>query len=98
MSDTPESVRKAAIRLELLPAYKELRNLRDMLERYAELLERSAGVWVPVVERLPEADEWTVIHDRFGELYFCLLQLDGTWIDREYDLSEPTHWLDARLP
>jgi hypothetical protein len=40
MSDTPESVRKAAIRLEYLPDSNAIDWLTGMLERYAELLEQ----------------------------------------------------------
>ncbi len=99
--DTPESVRAELSRMRVLMALDvEMFNAEELLERYAELLERSAGEWVPVGERLPPrllpvrtarkglGSTWIVTPDNG-------IDLDGTW---KYGVQNDEFWLDAKLP
>jgi len=73
-----------------------------LMSHAAELLERSAGVWVPVGERLP-AGYCPVMNK--GRIVFEAFCRDGLWINMrptsengDMTLRNVTHWLDVRLP
>lgn len=115
MSDSPDNVREivghlrvVADNLEdemelLLPLFSDA-NIRS-LRKAADLLERSAGEWVPVTERSPEGDrERHLVLNSNGVREAFLIQSEKTWyadcevMGRERLLPLPTHWLDVRLP
>jgi hypothetical protein len=106
-SDTSEEVREA-IKLVSRMSFgvnrangMEYEYLHNMLERYAELLERSAGAWVPVGERLPNLNVAVPVYrpQMLFELWFQLLNDDERWTELNGSPAiTPTHWLDVKLP
>lgn len=96
MSDTPDSIRT------IITWYvsKDVPEVGEALERYVELLERSAGVWVPVTERLPVAKSgagFIVLVN--GQAVRRRLFSKNQWYDDEKYLQHGvTHWLDVKLP
>ena len=78
----------------LLKGHETLRSMyADMLERYTEIQERSAGVWVPVTERLPDTNNPVQTHTPGSYCYTNWVRRDGHWLT-----GSPTHWLDVKLP
>jgi hypothetical protein len=99
MSDTPETVRAERLRIARLSNFHDidLDETFEVLERYAELLERSAGVWVPVTERLPtDGAMYPVWTDR-GLDEDCYHE-NGDTFDGWQFCTGHTHWLDVKLP
>jgi hypothetical protein len=106
MSDTAESVRK--FNQEWEDAHRDGDWVSSwwraqtivMLERYALLLERSAGEWVSVEERLPnEPGEYLCLHENSIALSpTVMLDFGGRTEWHCAGIWNPTHWLDVRKP
>lgn len=95
--DTPESVR--AVIATLLGEHNyHLSAAISALHHYAALLERSAGEWVKVGERLPTFDRYTTVA--------TVLFINGYVFLGRHSFEESgadlgpyvTHWLDVKLP
>jgi len=99
MTDTPESLRAMVRLLHGYTGHWDLNPAISALTRYAEHLEKCAGVWVDVRKQMPSDYRGMVIG-----LESAGFARDMEWCDGRFkywdDGTEayPTHWLAMRTP